>query len=163
MTTIANTLQIPTIFTHIAPPTPLKIYPPPSANHPNNRYPLYYWPNKVSPSQIPSPIQLLYILVIQNPPEITHGHWKHETTCYNIYNPIKNLKIFERPPRLENILRAKMMPIQHTIQHLNTMYHDKPPHIFIVCLDVLYLLNNQIKHPCYITGREVHHMNIATP
>ena len=40
-----------------------------------------------------------------------------------------------------------MMAIHHTLQLLTTTYQDKPTHIFTYCLNVLYLLNTQIKHP----------------
>ena len=40
-----------------------------------------------------------------------------------------------------------MMAIHHTLQLLTTTYRDKPAHIFTNCLNVLYLLNTQLKHP----------------
>jgi hypothetical protein len=64
-----------------------------------------------------------------------------------IYNPFKNLKIAERLPRLQNILRAKLMAIHHTLCLLTTTYRNEPTHIFNDCLNVLYLLKTQIKHP----------------
>jgi ribonuclease HI len=39
-----------------------------------------------------------------------------------------------------------MMAIHHTLQLLTTTYRDELAHIFIDCLNVLYLLNTQIKH-----------------
>ena len=39
------------------------------------------------------------------------------------------------------------MAIHHTLQLLTTTYHNKPTHVFIDCLNVMYLLNTQIKHP----------------
>ena len=39
------------------------------------------------------------------------------------------------------------MAIHQTLQLLTTMYRNEPTHIFIVCFNVLYLLNTQISHP----------------
>jgi hypothetical protein len=50
-------------------------------------------------------------------------------------------------PGLQNILRAEMMAIHHTLRLLTTTYRDEPTHIFTYYLNVLYLLNTQIKHP----------------
>ena len=40
-----------------------------------------------------------------------------------------------------------MMAIHHTLQLLTTTYRNEPAHIFTDCLNILYLLNTQIKHP----------------
>ena len=40
-----------------------------------------------------------------------------------------------------------MMAIHHTLHLLTTTYRDEPTYIFTNCLNVLYLLNTQIKHP----------------
>ena len=39
-----------------------------------------------------------------------------------------------------------MMAIHHTLQLLTTTYGEEPTHIFINCINVMYLLNTQIKH-----------------
>ena len=39
------------------------------------------------------------------------------------------------------------MAIHHTLRLLTTTYRDEPAHIFTDCLNVLYVLNIQIKHP----------------
>jgi hypothetical protein len=39
------------------------------------------------------------------------------------------------------------MAIHHTLRLLTTTYRNEPAHIFQDCLNVLYLLNTQIKHP----------------
>jgi ribonuclease HI len=68
-------------------------------------------------------------------------------------NWIWHLQPFQKPknckkiPGLQNILREEMMAIHHTLQLLTTTYHNEPTHIFTDCLNVLYLLNTQIKHP----------------
>ena len=40
-----------------------------------------------------------------------------------------------------------MMAINHTLHLLTTTYRNEPAHIFKNCLNVLYLLITQIKHP----------------
>ena len=45
------------------------------------------------------------------------------------------------------MLCAKMLAIHHTLQLLTTTYCDKPTHIVTYCLNVLCLLNTQIRHP----------------
>jgi ribonuclease HI len=47
----------------------------------------------------------------------------------------------------QNILRAELMAIHHTLRLLITVYQNEPAHIFTDCLNVLYLLNTQTKHP----------------
>ena len=39
------------------------------------------------------------------------------------------------------------MAIHHTLRLLTTTYRNEPAHIFIDCLNVLYLINTQTKHP----------------
>ena len=159
MDTICNTLQIPTTFNKAAAPTPTNTsvnrsknwaqltYPPPTImtqttdippiNNQNICLPLKYQPQfyyYTDGSFIP-------------PREITRGHWRREKTWYGIYNSFKNLNIVERLPRLQNILQAELMAIHHTLRLLTTTYINKPTHIFTDCLNVLYLLNTQIKHP----------------
>jgi len=40
-----------------------------------------------------------------------------------------------------------MMAIHHTLQQLTTTYCDEPTQIFLDYLNVIYLLNTQIKYP----------------
>ena len=119
MNTISTTLKIPTSFNTLAPPTPINtlvnknkkwsqlIYPPPPPltiqtsntpiyTHQDICLPLKYHPQfcyYTDGSFIP-------------PKEITQGHWIREIAGYGIHNPFKNLKITERLPGLQNILRA---------------------------------------------------------
>ena len=160
MYNIANTLQISAMFTQPTPPTPRDTpinrsinwskltYPPrpPTTQTPN--IPLIIDIDKCLPLKY-IPQSFYYTDGSFKPPkEASQGHWKHEKTRYGIYNSIKkNLKITIRLPRLQNILRAEMMAIHHTLQLLTTIYPDEPTHIFMDCLNVLYLLNTQIKHP----------------
>ena len=39
------------------------------------------------------------------------------------------------------------MAIHHTLHLLTTTYRNEPAHIFTDCLNVMYLLNTQTKHP----------------
>jgi ribonuclease HI len=39
------------------------------------------------------------------------------------------------------------MAIHHTLKLLTSTYTHEPAHIFTDCLNVLYLINTQIKHP----------------
>ena len=66
--------------------------------------------------------------------------------AYGIYNKHKHVEISKRLPRLQNILCAKLMAIYHTIKMSITQYHNEPVHIFTNSLNLLYLLNTQIKH-----------------
>ena len=133
MDIICNTLQIPTIFNTMAPPTPINtlvnrskkwsqlIYPPPPTTEVTNVpiiinqdicLPLKYQPQfcyNTDGSFIP-------------PKETTQGHWKREKAGYGIYNPFKNLQNTERLPGLQNILRAELMAIHHTLRLLTTTY-----------------------------------------
>ena len=151
--------KIPTIFTQPAPPTPpdtpvtrsikwLKLtYPP----HP----PTTLTPNTPLITNIDRCLPFKYLPrfcyytygSFKPPKETSQGHWKREKTGYDIYNPIKSLRIAVRVPGLQNNLRAKMMAIHHTLRILTTTYRDEPTHIFTDCLSVMYLLNTQIKHP----------------
>ena len=40
-----------------------------------------------------------------------------------------------------------MMAMHHTLQLLTTTYCSEPTHVFTDCLNVLYLLTTQLKHP----------------
>ena len=52
------------------------------------------------------------------PKQTNNGQWRREKVGYGIYDPFKNLNIAEKLPGLQNILRAKMMAIHHTLQLL---------------------------------------------
>ena len=69
-----------------------------------------------------------------------------EKAGYGIYSP-KGLNIPKRLHGHQNILRAEMMAIHKTLRIINTQYPNKPAYIFTDCLNILYLLNTQIKHP----------------
>ena len=63
-----------------------------------------------------------------------------------IYNQYKNLEIAVRLPRLQKIFRAELMAIHTTLKLINEEYPNQPAHIFIDCLNGLYVIKTQIKH-----------------
>jgi ribonuclease HI len=80
------------------------------------------------------------------PKEINPGEWRRKRAGYGIYSP-KGLNISKRLHGHQNILRAEMMAIHKTLRIINTLYPNEPAYIFTDSLNVLYLLNTQIKHP----------------
>ena len=154
-----NTLQIPTTFNTTAPPTPINTPVHSSRNWSQFTYPApplttqnIYTPLLTNQDIcLPLKYQPQYCYYTDGsfipPKKITQEHWKREKAGYGIYNPFKNLKIAERLPGLQNILRAELMAIHHTLRLLTTTYPNEPAHIFTDCLNVLYLLNTQTKHP----------------
>jgi ribonuclease HI len=80
------------------------------------------------------------------PKEINPGEWRRERARYGTYSP-KGLNISKRVHGHQNILRAEMIAIHRILRIINTLYPNKPAYIFIDSLNVLYLLNTQIKHP----------------
>ena len=72
--------------------------------------------------------------------------WRRETTRYGIYSP-KGLNIAKRLHGHQNILRAEMIAIHKTLQIIYAQYPNEPAYILTNNLNVLYLLNTQIKHP----------------
>jgi hypothetical protein len=66
----------------------------------------------------------------KSPREMTLGHWKFEIVRYDIYDPIKNLRITKILPGLQNILHAEMMAIHHhryfTISYFMNIHALKP-------------------------------------
>jgi ribonuclease HI len=84
------------------------------------------------------------------PPKfINNEQWQCETVGYGVYNSTKNINISERLPGLQNILRAELIAIHHTIQLINRQFPTEPAHIFTDNLNSLYLLNMQITHPTH--------------
>ena len=76
------------------------------------------------------------------------GHWKKEKAGYGIYNPTKTeVHIAKRLPGLQTSFRAELMAIHKTLRLITTKYPNEPTHIFIDCLNCLYVLNTQLKHP----------------
>jgi hypothetical protein len=146
MDILATTLQIPSILTTIDPPTPL--------NTPVNRSKTWsqlpYMPSPPPHPTTPLPPitnQTICLPLIYQPQfcyytdgsfippkALTQEQWIREKAGYGVYNPFKNLKIAERLPRLQNILRAEFMAIHHVLCLLTTTYRNEPAHIFTDCL-----------------------------
>jgi ribonuclease HI len=78
--------------------------------------------------------------------EIAPGVWRREKAGYGIHSP-KGLNIAKRLHGHQNILRAEMMAIHKTLRIINRQFPNEPAFIFTDSLNVLYLLNTQIKHP----------------
>ena len=73
------------------------------------------------------------------------GNREEKKVGYGIYSP-KGLNIAKRLHGHQNILRAKMMAIHKPLRIINAQYPNEPAFIFTYSLNVLYLLNTQIKH-----------------
>ena len=156
LTTILNNLHIPQIYTQVAPPTPPNIkvnksrkwnalvYPtinllqnnviPPLLNYENNK------PLKFSPQNC------YYTDGSFLPPQQIGDRWIREKTGYGIYNQQKNLELAVRLPGLQNIFRAELMAIHTALKKFIEEYPNEPAHIFIDCLNGLYVIKTQIKH-----------------
>ena len=70
-----------------------------------------------------------------------------EKSHYGIYNPIKEIELAIRLPGLQNVFRAKLMAIHQTFQKINNKFPNEPTYIFADCLNDLYIIKTQIKHP----------------
>ena len=82
------------------------------------------------------------------PKQDDDGHWKKEKVGYGIYNPTKpEIQISKRLPGLQTSFRAELMAIHETLKLITTKYPNEPAHIFTDCLNCLYVLNTQLKHP----------------
>ena len=162
LTDIANNLQISQIHTQIAPPTHLN-----TAVNPSKKWAKLNYPNAPIDDNIPIPQipnyqtnlplkfhpQFSYYTdgSFMKPKEINLGVWRRERAGYGIYSP-KGLNISKRLHGHQNILRAEMIAIHKTLRIINTLYPNEPAYIFIDSLNVLYLLNAQIKHPTLHTS-----------
>jgi hypothetical protein len=129
---IGTSLHIPNIFTTTAPPTPTNTplnqskrwsqltYPPSSPlTQPNNIPPITNHDICLPPKYPP---QFCYYTdgSFIPPKALTDKHWRREKARYDIYNAFKNLEIAERLLGLQNIIRAEMMAIYHTLCLLTT-------------------------------------------
>ena len=139
------------------PPTPLN-----TAVNPNKKWSKLNYPNVPANNNIPIPQLPNYQTNLplkfhpqfnyytdgsfMNPKEINPGEWRRERVGYGIYSP-KGLNIPKRLHGHQNILRAEMIAIYKTLRITNTQYPNKHAYIFTNSLNVLYLLNTQIKYP----------------
>jgi ribonuclease HI len=153
----ATNLQIPHSHAQIATPTP-----PNTTVNPSKKWAKLKYPNTLSHTHTPTPQlpnyqtnfplkfhpQFSYYTdgSFMKPIEIAPGVWRRERAGYGIYSP-KGLNIAKRLHGHQNILRAEMMAIHKTLRIINTQFPNEPAFIFTDSLNVLYLLNTQIKHP----------------
>ncbi|HYP43255.1 MAG TPA: RNase H family protein [Candidatus Nitrosocosmicus sp.] len=79
------------------------------------------------------------------PPQDMGGHWIREKAGYGIYNESKNIELAKRLPGLQNIFRA----IHTTLKIITNEYPNEPAHIFTDCLNGLYNIKTQLKHPTH--------------
>ena len=152
----ANNLQILQCHTQIAPPTHSNIsvnhskkwsksnYPT-TLLHNNTPTPTPQLPDKPTP-KIPPSIQLLHRwLLYKTQRNCPWGMEKRKSWIPHLQP--KGLHIAKRLLGHQNILRAEMMAIHKTLRIINTQFPNEPAFIFTDSLNVLYLLNTQIKHP----------------
>jgi ribonuclease HI len=73
--------------------------------------------------------------------------WDPTQVGYGIWNPLLKINLLQRLIGLQNILRAKISAIHHTLQILIQEFPNEPAHIFTNSLNSFYLINTQIIHP----------------
>jgi hypothetical protein len=81
------------------------------------------------------------------PKQQANGFWDPAQAGYGIWNPLLKINLPQRLIGLQNILRAEILAIHHTLQILTQEFQNEPAHIFTDNLNSLYLINTQIKHP----------------
>jgi ribonuclease HI len=81
------------------------------------------------------------------PKQQDNGFWAPAQAGYGIWNPLFKINLPQRLIGLQNILRAEISAIHHTLQILIQDFPNEPAHIFTDSLNSLYLINTQIKHP----------------
>jgi ribonuclease HI len=81
------------------------------------------------------------------PKQQANGFWDPAQTGYGIWNPLLKINLPQRLIGLQNILRAEISAIHHTLQILIQEFPNEPTHIFTDSLNSLYLINTQLKHP----------------
>ena len=157
LNTIFNNLHIPEVHTQIALSTPPNIqvnkskkwnalaYP--TTNLPLNDEipPLSIYKNNKS---LKFPPQYCYYTEGSFlPPQEVDDRWTREKARYGVYNQYKNLELAVRLPGLQNIFIAELMAIHAILKIINNEYSNKLAHIFTECLNGLYVIKTQIKHP----------------
>jgi ribonuclease HI len=82
------------------------------------------------------------------PKKLSKNIWKPIKAGYGISNPLLKINISRRLLGLQNILRAQISAIYHTlVLILKHEFPQEPAHFFTDSLNSLYLINTQIKHP----------------
>jgi ribonuclease HI len=80
------------------------------------------------------------------PKKLSENIWEPARAGYGIWNPLLKINTSRRLIGLQNILRAEISAIYHTLLILNQEFPQEPAHIFTDSLNSLYLINTQIKH-----------------
>jgi ribonuclease HI len=86
-------------------------------------------------------------LTIIPPKKLSENIWEPVRAGYGIWNLLLKINISRRLIGLQNILRAEISAIYHTLLILNHEFPQEPAYIFTDSLNSLYLINTQIKHP----------------
>ena len=157
LNTIFNTLQIPLVHTQIAPPTPPNILVNKSKKWNTITYPITNLRQNNETPPLPDyetnkPLKFLpqYCYYTNGsflPLQQTDDSWTREKTGYGVYNRSKNIELAIRLLGLQNIFRAELMAIHATLKIINEEYPNEPTYIFTDCLNGLYVIRTQIKHP----------------
>jgi hypothetical protein len=74
------------------------------------------------------------------PKKLSENIWKPARTGYGIWNPLLKINISRRLIGLQNILRAEISAIYHTLLTLNHDFPQELAHIFTDSLNSLYLI-----------------------
>ena len=157
-TTIEN-LQIAQYHIQKAPPTPLNtpvnkntrwnklLYPPHTNPSTPNIPPLPNYKTNTT-LKFPPPYSYYTDGSFVPPIKTNDEHWKKKKIVYGIYNPTKeDIRISKRLSGLQTYFRAELMAIHKTLRLITTKYPNEPAHIFTDCLNCIYILKTQIKHP----------------
>jgi hypothetical protein len=72
-------------------------------------------------------------------------HGIGDTAGSGVYSPANNLRIAERLPSLQNILRVELYTILIAIQ--GAQHHMQDTQIFTNSLNSIYLIHNHMRHP----------------
>jgi ribonuclease HI len=153
---ITTNLKINPPYIKVPPPTPLnvKVHKDPKWN--KTPYPIHRSQN-IS-LQLPNfsqnlhkkfPSQYCYYTdgSFIPPKKLSENIWELARAGYGIWNPLLKINISKRLIGLQNILRAEISAIYHTLLILDQEFPHEPAQIFTDSLNSLYLINTQIKHP----------------
>ena len=152
-----NKLQIPRTYVHTAPPTPPNTQVNKSKTWNKLTYPIT---NILQNNVIPplpnfetdkplkfAPQYCYYINGSFLPPQQIGDKWTREKAGYGIYNQHKEIELAIRLPGLQNIFKVELMVIHTVLKKINDEYPNELTHIFTDCLNGLYVIKIQIKHP----------------
>jgi hypothetical protein len=150
---ITTNLQISPPYIKTPPPIPenVKVHKHPKWN--KTLYPTHL--HQTTPPQLPSFPQTQYKKLLPQycyyidgsftpPKKLTKEIWEATRAGYGNWNPLLKINISKRLVGLQNILRAEISAIHHTLLTLTQEFLHEPVHIFTDSLNSLYLINTQI-------------------